>query len=419
MKIYIETIGCKLNQYESQALSESLQKNGFEISGTMEESDIVIVNTCSVTNKADVKSRQVMRKAKKLGKLVAATGCYATTDFEELNTAGFADIVVKNDSKFNIPDIIKSRINLEKSLPLINIESEFPVARQFERTRAFLKIQDGCDKFCSYCKVPLARGRSRSLDPANVLEFIKGLVQSGYKEIVLTGVNISDYGFNGIRLFHIVKEAVSLPGDFRIRLSSLQPDEFDSRIIDLLQTEKLAPHFHLSIQSGSNSVLKRMNRNYTASYFLELTHKIRQACPDCGITTDIIAGFPEETEEEFQETLNILKEAFFTRVHLFSYSPRSHTRAERMKDVDGNIKKERLKRLEETAIETGKVFVKNNILGKNYRVLIETKEAGLWTGYTPNYIKIHTERECTENEFIDLKACEIRVNKGLIELLEK
>ncbi len=434
LKIYIETIGCKLNQFESRAIAENLLLKGYEISNNIDNSDYVIVNTCSVTNNADVKSRQVMRKAKIKGKKVIATGCYATTGFDELNTAEYADIVVKNDSKFNIADLIELRPEFDKNHPENIIcdhninsnndraERSFPVVKEFERTRAFVKIQDGCDKFCSYCKIPAARGRSRSVEPQAALEFIRNLVKSGYKEIVLTGVNISDYNYSGVMLYDLLKDAILIPGDFRIRLSSLQPDEFDIKLIDLAgkgsAAAKLTPHFHLSVQSGSDSVLKRMNRNYSSKYFLELTKIIRERIPDCGITTDIITGFPEETEEEFLETIDLVKKAFFTRVHIFSYSQRSHTKAALMKDIDGNIKKERYRRLEEAAVESGMEFVKRIILCKKYRVLIETREEGFWTGYTPNYLKIYTKKECRENEFFEVKAGNARVRKGAVELTE-
>lgn len=418
MKVYIETVGCKLNQFESQALAEALKKKSFGIAENIESSDFVLVNTCSVTQNADRKSRQIMKKAKKLGKKVIATGCYVTTDFTELKNAEFADLIVKNESKFSIPEFLEKHLSLEEKIPQLKKSSEFPIVHQFERTRAFVKIQDGCDKFCSYCKVPLARGRSRSLDPNTIINFIQKLTENGYKEIVLTGVNISDYFYRGINLFDLVKSILELPGNFRLRLSSLQPDEFDFRLIDLLKDPKMTNHFHLSLQSGSKDVLKRMNRHYEPSFFLSLIQQIRQVSPDCGITTDIIIGFPEETEKEFEETMNFLEEAAFTRVHAFSYSPRPHTKASGMKDIPQEIKKRRLHRLEEKAIEIGRTFIEKNILGKSYSVLIETRESGKYTGYTSNYLKIYSQKELRENEFYSLIPRSVLRNKNALELTE-
>lgn len=416
-KVYIETIGCKLNQFESQALAESFVKNDWAVAPSIEDADCVVVNTCSVTGKADSKSRMVMRRAKKLGKKVVATGCYATTDFEELHSADAADLIVKNDSKFLIPEILSQSRGLDRRLSeTAGSGDEFPIVHRFERTRAYVKIQDGCDKFCSYCKIPHARGRSRSLSPAIALGFIRDLVGYGYKEIVFTGVNISDYRYNQARLYDIVRDSLDIEGDFRIRLSSLQPDEFDERLLEFTGNLKFANHFHLSLQSGSTTVLERMERNYTAGFFLELVGRIRKVSPTCGISTDIIVGFPGETDQEFRETVDLVRKAEFTRVHLFPYSPRSHTKSQRLKEVPQDLKRARIRILEETALATATDFVNRNVVGKNERVLAETPEGGKGTGYTSNYIKVYTAGEMKENMFHTVRLGSAGQEKGTVIL---
>ena len=375
-----------------------------------------MVNTCSVTSRADSKSRTVMRKARKLGKKVVATGCYATTDFEELRTGEIADLVVKNESKFRIPEFLELDLHPGNRLPDADPRDEFPVVHQFERTRAYVKIQDGCDKFCSYCKIPHARGRSRSLENTVALGFIRDLLGSGYREIVMTGVNISDYRFNRYRLYDLVRDSLALGGDYRICLSSLQPDEFDERLLEFTAHPRFAGHFHLSLQSGSTAVLKRMERNYTAGFFLDLVGRIREASPDCGISTDIIVGFPGETDAEFNETLELVREAEFTRVHIFPYSPRSHTKSQRMKEIPQELKKERVKALEETALETALNYVRRVTIGKTARVLAETPENGKGTGYTSNYLKVYCDDEMKENIFYDVTVESAGAEKGTVIL---
>jgi threonylcarbamoyladenosine tRNA methylthiotransferase MtaB len=412
MKIYIETIGCKLNQFESKAIADSFEKMEFSVVGTLEDADCAVVNTCSVTSKADAKSRLVMRRAKKLGKLVIATGCYATTDREELDSEDIADIIVKNDMKFSIPRVLAERLKLQKVLPAA--VDEFPLVRQFEQTRASVKVQDGCDKFCSYCKIPHARGRSRSLEPLTAVSFVRDLLGSGYREIVLTGINISDYHFDGKNLYGLVKDILALDGDFRIRLSSLQPDEFDIRLVEFLGNEKFADHFHLSLQSGSTPVLKRMERNYTGDFFLKQAQKIRNAAPGCGISTDIIVGFPGETEKEFEETLALVRAAEFTKVHIFPYSPREHTKAAGMPEIDPAVRKQRVRALEECALKTGMDYVGKNVIGKKLKVLAESPENGVANGHAGNYLKVVTGKIMDRNSFYSVSADSAFVEKDIM-----
>ena len=415
LKVFVETIGCKLNYFESEALAQDLRSRSIALADCPEDADYVIVNTCSVTNRADSKSAQAMKKARKLGKKVVATGCYTTTDYEKLRDEGIADIVVKNEDKYSIPEILH-RIASGPGVCLHAEGGEFPIVRHFDRTRAFIKIQDGCAKSCAYCKIPAARGKSRSIGAMAALDYVKALLEGGYKEIVLTGVNISGFACGEDSLYSLAKSIVALPGDFRLRLSSLQPDEFDTRLIGLLDSGKLASHFHLSLQSGSRGVLNRMGRSYSPGFYLGLVEKIRSKDPGCGLTTDIIAGFPGETDGEFEETLRLVEKAEFTRAHIFPYSPRPHTRAFLMKDMPDKIKKERVSILEEKVYEHSAGFARRVLIGRKCRVLLENMEGGKWAGYASNYIRIRTGIAGSHNVMTDIVPMKIIKNGPHLEL---
>jgi threonylcarbamoyladenosine tRNA methylthiotransferase MtaB len=394
--VYIATLGCKLNQFESEALAESLRGSGFDIARKIDDADTVVVNTCTVTNQADARSRGILRKAKRLGKFTVATGCYATADYDALAHSDFADLVLGNTNKFRLAEFLGSHTP-------VTVDGDFPQITSFERTRAYIKIQDGCEKFCSYCRIPYARGKSRSLAPERILSAARSLAANGYKEIVLTGVNISDYRYDGIRLARLTGDLLELDGDFRIRLSSLQPDEFEPELIDYLGHPRFTDHFHISLQSGSAGVLTRMNRHYTPEYFLGLTDRIRAKKPDCGLTTDIIVGFPGETDIEFEETVSLARRAVFTRAHLFPYSHRKGTRSARLKDVHGNVKSEREARLREIYLDTAKDFIGREVIGKPQRVLIENIENGTANGYTSNYLRIFFDADGNSaNSFVNV-----------------
>lgn len=414
MKVFLKTIGCKLNQFETDAIAEDLKNKGFEIADSIYESDIVIVNTCSVTAKADKKSEAILKKAKSQNKTVIATGCYATTDGERLKRLNYTDLVVENEHKFDIANIISKFSNENNK----RNNDTFPFVCSFERTRAFLKIQDGCNKFCSYCKIPFARGRSVSCEPERLISFVEELVRKGYKEIVLTGVNISDYNYRGYKLLQLVKDMLSISGEYRVRLSSLQPDEFDPGFIDLLGNEKFAPHFHLSLQSGSNNVLKRMNRNYTREFFLSIVKEIRRVKSDCGLSTDIIVGFPEESADEFEETLETIEEAEFSRLHIFPYSRRPHTKAYTLPDLPLKLKRERERIINNLFKEVASRFVTRELINKPQKVLVEEEKNGEFTGYTPGYIRMKTRRNLALNEFHIITPGDFRIIQSAIELIE-
>ncbi len=403
-KIHLINMGCKLNSFEGDAVLEHLKSHGHTVCTNQEDAEIVIVNTCTVTAKADDKGRKYMRRAKNMGKKVIATGCYATTDGLELAEENYIDLILRNEQKFNMHDYLPLLDIGEKLADGID-GTEFPEISGFERTRAFLKVQDGCDKFCSFCKIPFARGRSRSQDPVKIRSAFAKLLDSGYKEIVLTGINLSDYKSSEGCLGALVKSLLEFEGDFRIRLSSLQPDEFDMELIDCMSHPKMCPHFHLSVQSGSDSVLRRMFRHYTRHEFLSLINRIRAVRQDAAITTDIIVGFPDESDNEFQETIDMLAEAEFSRVHIFPYSRREGTTASRMKDFPSELKKSREDILRAACRENALNFAKKHCLGKEYRVLTETSKNGVREAYTENYIRVKFKAEdIPANEFAMIKA---------------
>lgn len=410
-KIHLINLGCKLNTFEGEAILTKLKAQGHMICEDQEEAEIVIVNTCTVTAKADEKGRKYMRRAKAQGKKVIATGCYATTDGLELAEKNYIDLILRNEQKFSVHEYLPL-LDLGQKLTEGKDLTEFPEISGFERTRAFLKIQDGCNKFCSFCKIPFARGRSRSQDFDKIHQAFIALLESGYKEIVLTGINLSDFSFEYGRLGNLVQSLLAYDHDFRIRLSSLQPDEFDPALLECLQHPKMAPHFHLSVQSGSDSVLKRMHRRYNCNDFLKLIDTLKNIRPDIGLTTDIIVGFPDETDQEFQETLNMVKNAEFIRVHIFPYSQREGTTAARFKDTPAEIKKEREKLLREIYQKTALEFAKKNCLGKTYKVLTESAKNGIREGYTENYIRTHfPEAGCHVNEFISITPLSVALDE--------
>ncbi len=410
MKVTLVTVGCKLNQFESDALAQKLRENGFEIVESIDEADVVVINTCTVTNAADSKSRQPMKQAKRKGKKVVVTGCYATTDGEEILRRGLADIILPNETKFTLPSLLLESTPEEKE--------DFPLVMEYERTRAYLKIQDGCNRFCSYCKIPYGRGRSRSLASTEVLKRFRELVGHGFKEIVLTGVNISDYQDEEASLFTVVSRMLEEEGNFRIRLSSLQPDQFEEAFLDILHHPKLTPHFHLSLQSGSSTVLKRMRRHYTTEFFLRLCEKIRLARQDTALTTDIIVGFPGETDEEFRETVNLVKQVRFSRVHLFSYSPRAGTWAAAQDQLPEDLKKHRLHELEKVALSTAESWVRETILGKPCTVLVEETTNDYAYGYTEHYLYAKVKGNFPQNVFIPCTPTDTWVHQGAISVVE-
>lgn len=409
MKVAIYTLGCKVNQYETNAMIQQFIENGDEIVEYDEYSDVYIINTCTVTNMSDKKSRQVIRRAKQTNSnaIVVAVGCYAQVAKEELLKIQDIDLVLGINEKNNIVNFLQEYIqNKERKQITCDVMQQrdflnFGIITYSEKTRAVIKVQDGCDRFCSYCIIPYARGRVRSRKIEDVVEEVIAISKSGIKEIVITGIHIASYGKdfkNGITLIDLLEELNNIDGIERIRLGSLEPtlinEEFVSRLSKLT---KICDHFHLSLQSGCDETLKRMNRRYTTGEFMEVTQILRKFYPNVALTTDIIVGFPGETEEEFRKTYNYLEKIKLYKMHVFQYSPRKGTKAAIMPNqIPGNIKEQRSKKLIELSNQNEFEFL-NNYIGKNVEVLFEQQEGIYSKGHTTNYIEVLVENENLEN----------------------
>jgi len=412
MKVAFHTLGCKVNHYETEAIKEAFVSRGAEIAGEDEYADVYIINTCTVTNIADRKSRQFIRRAKRLNPdaVIAVTGCYAQVAADEIAEMPEVDLIIGNGRKSEICGLVMQKLQdgrvTEKQADVLVLPREelnfYEDMGRIEAgsdgmTRAYIKIQDGCDRFCSYCLIPYARGPVRSRPAGDIVEEVRSLAEAGHREIVLTGINTALYGTEAgaecslSELLTMLDELKAPEGtDFRIRLSSLEPTVVDkNNVEEIIRHRRLCHHLHLSVQNGSDAVLKSMNRHYTRAEYLEIVRALREYDPDFGITTDIIVGFPGETEEDFRDTLDIVKEASFGKTHVFRYSPRKGTAGAKLRGaVPEEVKKERAGMLEEAAEEVARDF-RLSIKGKEQTVLIEEEEDGYMTGYTGNYIKAY------------------------------
>lgn len=423
-KVSFYTLGCKVNQYETNAMTQKFQEAGYEIVDLNKEiADIYIVNTCTVTNISDRKSRQVLRRLKDKNKdaIVVAVGCYAQVAKKELEEMPEIDIALGNEEKKDIVHYVEKFIQEKNKLieiDDISSQREFKDMGQItytEKTRAVIKIQDGCNQFCSYCIIPYARGRVRSRNEESILKEITQIAQKGIKEVVITGIHVASYGRdfgNENGLIDLLEKINSIEGIARIRLGSLEPkiitEEFMQRLVKL---EKMCHHFHLSLQSGCDETLKRMNRKYTTKDVAEIIERLGKYYNDVILTTDIIVGFPGETDEEFNQTYEFLQQAKLYKMHVFQYSPRKGTRAASMPNqVDGNIKEARSKKLIELS-NKNQLEYNENLVGQNVEVLFEEKEVKegdtYYKGHTQNYIlvKYKTDEEL-ENTLKVVKVLE-------------
>lgn len=393
-------LGCKVNSYEMDAMMQSLKQRGYKTVPFEEKADVYIVNTCTVTNIADRKSRQMLHKAKKTNPegIVVAVGCYVQSDKEAVEKDAAVDLLVGNNKKKDLADILESYFDGIRQESVIDINAayeyeEMRLTETQEHTRAYIKIQDGCSQFCTYCMIPYARGRVRSRKKDDILEEIKGLVSFGCKEFVLTGIHISSYG-GGIEnaLLGLIQEIDKIKGVERIRLGSLEPRIVTKEFADALaRLEHICPHFHLSLQSGSDSVLKRMNRHYTTAEYIEGAGYLRSAFEHPAITTDVIAGFPGETDEEFEETMRFVKNVDFYEMHIFKYSKRKGTKAALMPNqAPESVKAERSGLLQEIGAEASKRF-REYYIGKETEALFEEcKDINgkkYFIGHTREYVK--------------------------------
>lgn len=406
LKVAFLTLGCKVNQYESNAMAQKFLDAGYSVCGIKENPDVIIVNTCTVTNIADRKSRHILRKVKEENKnsIVVAVGCYVQVAKEKVDEIEEIDLSLGNVEKKDIVQIIECYIENKKRVEKIidvNKEKEFlemGLNTYTEKTRATIKIQDGCNNFCTYCLIPFARGRIRSRSKENVIKEVEQIAKKGIKEVVLTGIHIASYGKenkeNNYFLIDLLEDLNKIQGIERIRLGSLEPtiitEEFAKRLSKL---EKICNQFHLSLQSGCDETLKRMNRKYTTKQFEEVAQILRKYFKDVNLTTDIIVGFPGETDEEFEQTYNFLKNISFYKMHIFKYSPREGTLAQKMPmQVDGNKKEERSEKLIELSNINQEMYNKKYI-NKKIMVLFEEKVGDYWEGYTKNYIRVKVKTE--------------------------
>ncbi len=416
-KVAFHNLGCKVNSYEAEAMMAELIRCGYETVPFAEGADVYVINTCTVTNIADRKSRQMLHRAKAMNPeaVVVAAGCYAQAAGEALLKDEAVDIIVGNDHKHDLPDLLEAWFDSgKKQLSLDDIGKnrsfeEMP-AQCSEHARAFLKVEDGCNQFCSYCLIPYVRGRVRSRKEEEILCEARELVEKGYPEIILTGIHVSSYGLDfegdaadrggyGAPLMGLLQKLDEIPGIARIRLSSLEPRIItEENVKAMASLTHLCPHFHLSLQSGCDATLKRMNRKYTAEEFLEKTALLRQVFGHPALTTDVIVGFPGETEEEFAETCTFLKKVNFYQTHIFRYSRRRGTVADRLPDqIPEKVKAERSAKLLALDRINRRAFAES-FLGTGREVLLETvleEKDGktVWTGLTPEYLRLKLSLE--------------------------
>lgn len=419
-KVALHNLGCKVNAYETEAMQELLEKEGYQIVPFKEGADIYIINTCTVTNMADRKSRQMLHRAKKMNPeaIVVATGCYVQTKNEEEQIDDSIDIVIGNNKKQDLISILKQyeeeHQGVQKEVIDINHTKEYEelhLSKTAEHTRAYLKVQDGCNQFCTYCIIPYARGRVRSRAKDNVVAEVKQLVENGYQEVVLTGIHLSSYGVDleGEDLLSLILAVNEIEGLKRIRLGSLEPriitEEFVKTISSL---EKMCPHFHLSLQSGCNATLKRMNRRYTAEEYLEKCELLRKYFENPALTTDVIVGFPGESEGEFEESRMFLEKVNFYETHIFKYSRREGTKAAIMENqVPEQVKTKRSNILLELDERKRKEY-EEKFIGKTVEVLmeeeIEKKGKVYQIGHTKEYIKVSLDSvKKLQNQLVKIK----------------
>lgn len=417
-KVAFCSLGCKVNQYETNAMAQKFIEQGYEVVEFSEYADIYIVNTCTVTNVADRKSRQMLRRAKEINfnSILVACGCYAQVAKDELRKIEEIDLIIGNNEKNDIIQIIENHIKekgIQEYVSDVMYKTDYVelgTTTYTEKTRAVIKVQDGCDRFCSYCLIPFARGHIRSRKIENVIEEVKKIVSDGINEVVITGIHIASYGRdlkNGKGLIDLLEEINKIQGLHRIRLGSIEPtiitDEFVERLSKL---DKICDHFHLSLQSGCTETLKRMNRRYTAEEFKEVTKRLRTKFPNAALTTDIIVGFPGETEQEFNQTYEFLKDIAFYKMHIFKYSPRKGTKAAVMPNqIDGKLKEERSKKLIELSNEN-ECNYNRNYVGKDIEVLFEERDGKYIKGHTKNYIMVKCETDNDEyiNKIVSLNV---------------
>ncbi|MBO5479332.1 MAG: tRNA (N(6)-L-threonylcarbamoyladenosine(37)-C(2))-methylthiotransferase MtaB [Clostridia bacterium] len=423
------TLGCKVNQYETNAMKQKFIQEDYEIVDFEDSADVYVVNTCTVTNMSDRKSRQIIRRAKEKNSnaILVVVGCYAQVAKDELEKIDEVDIVLGNQEKKDIISYIKEYENEKmESISDVLYEKEFAEFGQTtytDKTRAVIKVQDGCDRFCSYCIIPYARGRVRSRKSQEVVSEIEKIAEQGIKEVVITGIHLASYGKDfkpHIPLLELLKQINEIQGIERIRLGSLEPTLMQKEFIEeLVKLEKVCNHFHLSLQSGCDETLQRMNRRYTVEEFEKGIELIRKNYPNISLTTDIIVGFPGETKEEFAKTYEFLKRIDFYKMHVFKYSPRKGTKAAVMPNqIPGEIKEERSRKLIELSNKNQEMQNKKYI-GKELEVLFEEQDGEYIKGHTTNYIMVYVKTNdiTIENTIRKVRITEI-IEENLVGIIK-
>lgn len=423
MKFYIVTLGCKVNSYESEMIKENLIKNGYIYTEDELESDIYIVNTCSVTNMADNKSRKMVRHGARLGKITVVCGC-SSENKRALYQDMDIDILIGNKDKSKIVSYLNEYFENKKKITKYYQEEEYDfesmqVSKFSSHTRAFVKIEDGCNNFCSYCIIPYLRKNVRSKDINDAINEIKTLVDNGHKEIVLTGILTGSYNSNGYDLADLITKISEFENLERIRISSIEVTELNDKMINVIKTnKKVVNHFHIPLQAGSDEILKRMNRKYDINYYKEKINNIRNVVDDVSITTDVIVGHPYETDELFLETLKNCRDLSFSKIHVFPYSKRDGTASSRMPmQVDEETKKKRSRCLNELSKELEREFYLKH-LNTTCQVLIEEVKNNESMGFTPNYIKVKVKTKLNRNEIYEVNIISYEDNYLVGEVIK-
>ncbi|MDO4300409.1 MAG: tRNA (N(6)-L-threonylcarbamoyladenosine(37)-C(2))-methylthiotransferase MtaB [Clostridia bacterium] len=418
-RIAFTTLGCKVNLYDSEAMAELFAQKGYEIVDFDDTADIYVINTCTVTNFGDKKSRQMIRRARRQNEnsIIVATGCYAQVAPQTVAEIEGINIVIGTKDRGKVVEIVES-YRAEKGV--LNAVTDIKGEKEFERlrvsnlkdrTRAYIKIQEGCNRYCTYCIIPYARGPVRSRKPEDVIDEVKTLAKNGFKEVVLTGIHVASYGLDleNITLADIIEQVHSVEGIERIRFSSMEPkacdDEFVARMAKL---PKVCEHYHLSLQSGSDTTLKKMNRRYTAEEYAAACERLRKAFPDAAITTDIIVGFPTETDENFNESYEFAEKVRLSKIHVFPYSPKTGTPAAKIRpQIAPDVKNERSHKMLELSARLNKEFM-SRYISSTMEVLFERLEGDFYEGHTRNYIKVLCKSDSDlTNQLVNVKLTDI------------
>lgn len=418
-RIAFTTLGCKVNLYDSEAMAELFAEKGYEIVDFEDVADIYVINTCTVTNFGDKKSRQMIRRARRQNKnsIIVATGCYAQVAPQTVADIEGINIVIGTKDRGKVVEIVE---NYRAEKGVLNAVTDIKGEKEFERlkvsnlkdrTRAYIKIQEGCNRYCTYCIIPYARGPVRSRKPEDVIDEVKTLAKNGFKEVVLTGIHVASYGLDleNTTLADIIEQVHSVEGIERIRFSSMEPkavdDEFVARMAKL---PKVCEHYHLSLQSGSDTTLKKMNRRYTAEEYAAACERLRKAFPDVAITTDIIVGFPTETDENFNESYEFAEKVRLSKIHVFPYSPKTGTPAAKIRpQIAPDVKNERSHKMLELSTRLNKEFM-SRYIGGNMEVLFERLEGDYYEGHTRNYIKVLCKSDSDlTNQLVNVKLTDI------------